>query len=61
MIYTKMKDIDLNQTYCTCGTPDPVYDGHTEGCLMSIPIEILREVEDICGGSFWQKYAEEEE
>ncbi len=47
MTYTDMNDLDLCKDYCTCGTPDPYNCGHPEVCAMSIPVDILREVEAI--------------
>lgn len=46
-LYTDMDDLDLCRDYCTCGTPDPYNDGHTENCAMALPISILREVESL--------------
>lgn len=40
-----MDDIDLADTYCTCGSPDPLE--HLDTCVMALPIDILREVESL--------------
>ncbi len=50
-LFTDLGDLDLCETYCSCGTPDPYNLGHTESCAMSLPIDILREVEAICANS----------
>lgn len=38
-----MDDLDLADTYCTCGSPDPLE--HLASCIMTLPVDILREVE----------------
>lgn len=55
--YTDIGDLDLCETYCTCGTPDPYNCGHTESCPMSFPVDILREVEAICVGTMVDEMA----
>ena len=39
--------LNLCEDFCDCGTPDPLYEGHAKSCLMSLPLEILMEVETI--------------
>ncbi len=45
---SELENIDLSRIYCDCGCPDPVNEDHTENCTMSLPLEVLREVEAIC-------------
>jgi len=45
---TELGDLWLCETYCSCGSPDPRHLGHSPSCTMTLPVDILLEVEALC-------------
>lgn len=39
------RDLELSEVYCSCGNPDPLNEDHVESCPMTLPQDVLEEVE----------------